>query len=72
MRNIPQAAQQAFYEQVWNFVRQVPYGLVVTYGQIAQMVPVPDSVDPEDYQTFGPRWVGMRWLSVHLMCRGSG
>ena len=58
MRNIPQPSQQAYYEQVWKIVRQVPYGLVVTYGQIAQMMPMPEGVDPKDYQAIGPRWVG--------------
>lgn len=31
--------QQAFYEHVWTLVRQVPRGKVVTYGQVAQMLP---------------------------------
>ena len=34
--------QQAYYEQVWNLVRQVPPGKVATYGQIALMIPPPD------------------------------
>ncbi len=50
--------QQAYYEQVWAMVRQVPPGRVVTYGQIAQMLPPPAGVDPQDYQVYGPRWVG--------------
>lgn len=33
--------QQAYYEQVWYLVRQVPYGQVADYGQIAQMIPPP-------------------------------
>ena len=49
---------QAYYEQVWQRVRQVPYGKVVTYGQIAQMLPPPGGIDPQSYKAFGPRWVG--------------
>jgi methylated-DNA-protein-cysteine methyltransferase-like protein len=50
--------QQAYYEQVWDLVRQVPHGMVVTYGQISQMIPAPPGVEPEAYKAFGPRWVG--------------
>ncbi|MCB0008395.1 MAG: MGMT family protein [Anaerolineales bacterium] len=49
---------QAYYEQVWQLVRQVPAGLVVTYGQVAQLIPPPPAVDPAEYKAFGPRWVG--------------
>ena len=50
--------QQAYYEQVWNLVRQIPHGKVVTYGQIAQMLPPPEGVELQEYKTFSPRWVG--------------
>jgi len=50
--------QQGYYEQVWDLVRQIPRGLVVTYGQIAQMIPAPVGVEPEEYKAFSPRWVG--------------
>jgi methylated-DNA-protein-cysteine methyltransferase related protein len=50
--------QEAYYEQVWNLARQIPLGKVVTYGQIAQMLPLPVGVEPEVYKAFGPRWVG--------------
>jgi methylated-DNA-protein-cysteine methyltransferase-like protein len=50
--------QQAYYEQVWHLVGQIPYGKVVTYGQIAQMIPPPEGVDPEQYKAFSSRWVG--------------
>ena len=39
MRDTSPPNQQAFYEQVWSLVRQVPRGKVVTYGQIAQTAP---------------------------------
>ena len=50
--------QDAYYEQVWELVRQIPYGKVATYGQIAKMLPPPQGVEIESYNAFGPRWVG--------------
>ena len=50
--------QQAFYEQVWDLVRQIPRGRVATYGQIALILPPPPGVDVGGYRAFGPRWVG--------------
>ena len=50
--------QQAYYEQVWNLVRQIPEGKVTAYGQIALMLPPPNGVEFEAYKAFGPRWVG--------------
>jgi methylated-DNA-protein-cysteine methyltransferase related protein len=50
--------QQAYYEQVWQLVRQVPRGKVATYGQIALMLPPPVGVDFDSYKAFSPRWVG--------------
>jgi methylated-DNA-protein-cysteine methyltransferase-like protein len=58
MRYISPPNQQAYYEQVWNLVRQVPHGKIVTYGQIAQMLFPPVGVDPEEYRAFSSRWVG--------------
>jgi methylated-DNA-protein-cysteine methyltransferase-like protein len=49
---------QAFYEQVWNIVRQIPYGKVAAYGQIAKMIPPPNGVEIESYVAFAARWVG--------------
>jgi methylated-DNA-protein-cysteine methyltransferase-like protein len=50
--------QQRYYEQVWALARQVPHGMVVTYGQIAQLIAPPAGVEPQEYKAFGPRWVG--------------
>ena len=50
--------QQAYYEQVWALVRQIPSGKVAAYGQIAMMLPPPNGVEFEAYKAFGPRWVG--------------
>ena len=35
------SSQQDYFDEVWNFVRQVPSGKLVTYGQIAQSLPKP-------------------------------
>jgi methylated-DNA-protein-cysteine methyltransferase-like protein len=50
--------QQAYYEQVWNLVRQIPSGKVASYGQIGLMIPPPMGVDFDSYKAFSPRWVG--------------
>jgi len=56
--------QQQYYETVWDIVRQVPRGQVVTFGQIAAMIPAPEGVDPEVYQRIAPRWVGFAMNAV--------
>lgn len=53
-----------FYPIVWNIVRQIPSGVVSTYGQIASMIPPPPGVDPVDYDRLGPRWVGKAMNAV--------
>src|SRR5512142_1321927 len=50
--------QQAYYEQVWQLVRQIPRGKVATYGQSALMIPPPTGVEFDSYKAFSPRWVG--------------
>ena len=50
--------QQVYFEQVWNLTREVPYGKVATYGQIAQMLEPPTGVGAQEYRAFGSRWVG--------------
>jgi len=58
MRDASPPNPQVFYEQVWNLVRQVPRGKVVTYGQVARMLPPPVEMDLPTYQALSPRWVG--------------
>ena len=58
MRYTTPPNQQAYYEQVWQLVRQIPPGKVAAYGQIALMIPPPMGVEFEAYKAFGPRWVG--------------
>jgi methylated-DNA-protein-cysteine methyltransferase-like protein len=58
MRYTSPPNQQAYYEQVWNLVRQIPRGTVASYGQIALMISPPIGVDFDSYKAFSPRWVG--------------
>lgn len=46
-------------EQVWAIARQIPYGKVATYGQIANLLTSPDGVSAEEYRMSAARWVGM-------------
>ncbi len=52
------AGQLAYYKQVWSFVRQVPTGKVVTYGQIAQSLPEPLTLDIDEQALPAARLVG--------------
>jgi methylated-DNA-protein-cysteine methyltransferase related protein len=54
----------SYYKIVWEIVRQVPSGIVTTYGQIASMIPAPESVNPPDYEKIAPRWVGYAMNAV--------
>jgi len=58
MRYTSPPNQQAYYEQVWQLVRQIPRGKVASYGQIALMLPPPNGVEFDAYKAFSPRWVG--------------
>ena len=49
---------RAYNAAVWGIVRQIPPGMVCTYGRVAALVPLPVGMDPKDYAAFGPRWVG--------------
>ena len=48
---------QAFYAQVWDIVREIPFSRVASYGQIAKKLPPPDGVDAETFLEFGALWV---------------
>ncbi|NKB76149.1 MAG: methyltransferase [Gammaproteobacteria bacterium] len=51
--------KQYYDEQVWNLVRQIPYGSVATYGQITKLLPQPENISLENYQVSASRWVGL-------------
>jgi methylated-DNA-protein-cysteine methyltransferase related protein len=50
--------------QVWQIVRQIPSGRVMSYGQIAALLPTPEGIDDETYRRLGPRWVGAAMRAV--------
>lgn len=56
MRNPPDP--KSFNQLVWEIVKQIPEGIVSTYGQIASMIPPPEGVLPPTYDRFSPQWVG--------------
>lgn len=47
-----------FNLQVWDIVTRIPRGKVMTYGQIAALIPCPANMTPQGYRSHGPRWVG--------------
>ena len=54
-----------FYEQVYELVRQVPSGSVVTYGQVAAMLGSPRSARAVGYALrYLPRGTGVPWQRV--------
>ena len=50
--------RMAFFEQVWEIVRQIPAGRVSTYGRIAAYIPPPKGMSEPAYRVRGPRVVG--------------
>lgn len=63
MMNMPPDVD-AFNNTVWKIVRQIPAGVVSTYGQIASMIPPPPGVEGDDYDRLGPVWVGKAMNAV--------
>lgn len=55
---------EKFNATVWLIVRQIPAGIVSTYGQIASMIPPPRGVDATDYERLGAVWVGKAMNAV--------
>ncbi len=47
-----------FDNRVWEVVRTVPRGRVITYGTVARLVQRPEGVVDDTYRAFGARWVG--------------
>lgn len=50
--------KHAYYQKVWEVVRQIPPGRVSSYGQIASFITAPEVVEATSYRAFGARWVG--------------
>ncbi len=55
---------KTYFDIVWTIVRQIPRGIVSTYGQIASMIPAPTGVDETDYERLGAVWVGKAMNAV--------
>jgi len=51
-------AYRQFCHQVYNIVRTIPAGRVMTYGGIASIIPCPENYDPLSYKRIRARWVG--------------
>ena len=49
---------KAYAAAVYEIVRAIPAGRVMTYGQIAALIPPPVELDPVAYLKLSPRWVG--------------
>lgn len=49
---------QEYAQQVYAIVATIPAGKVMTYGQIALLIPPPPEIAPELYVRLSPRWVG--------------
>jgi methylated-DNA-protein-cysteine methyltransferase-like protein len=52
------ANRTAYFELVWELVRQIPAGKVSTYGQLAAYLPPPAGMGERAYQVRGARMVG--------------
>ena len=52
------ATWQAFEQQAFNLIRQIPPGRVSSYGRIAAQIPPPAGMDPNGYRRIAPRKVG--------------
>ncbi len=50
--------RRQFNEAVHTIVRAIPKGKVLTYGDIARMIPCPRSLDELAYRRIRSRWVG--------------
>ncbi len=57
-RYISPPDRMAFFELVWEIVRQVPPGRVCTYGRIAAFIPPLESMSVRAYSVRGARMVG--------------
>ena len=55
---LPRSEQAAFNALVWKLAKQIPAGMVSSYGQIASFIPKPAGVTPEDYRAFRAQWAG--------------
>lgn len=57
-------SDSGFYEAVWDLVRQVPRGRVVTYGQVATWLGSPRAARAVGYAMFNVKDPDMPWHRV--------
>lgn len=55
--------REAFNQLVWDIVSRIPRGRVITYGQIARLIPRPHLVTARYYNAASARWVGSAMAS---------
>tara|TARA_Y100001934_G_scaffold281231_1_gene390274 strand:+ start:255 stop:578 length:324 start_codon:yes stop_codon:yes gene_type:complete len=58
------ARVSGFYERVWAWVRQVPAGRVVTYGQVATALGSPRAARAVGYAMYGVQDADVPWQRV--------
>jgi len=58
MKYLSPAEKQLFNIRVWEIVRRIPLGRVITYGKIAELIQPLPGMDPKEYLAWSPRWVG--------------
>lgn len=54
----PARLSSAFAASVYRVVRAIPRGRIMTYGQIAALIPPPPGIDLRAYEHVKARWVG--------------
>ena len=56
--------QPGFYERVWAWVKKVPKGKVVTYGQVATALGTPQAARAVGYAMYSVRDTNIPWHRV--------
>lgn len=54
----PQGRRQSFDAHVYEIVRAIPRGMVMSYGMIGGLIPPPPGIDGGAYAKVRARWVG--------------
>lgn len=54
----PSSARQLFDARVYEIVRAIPRGKVMSYGLIGSLIPPPPGMDGGAYEKVRARWVG--------------
>jgi methylated-DNA-protein-cysteine methyltransferase-like protein len=54
----PSSRRQLFEARVYEIVRVIPRGKVMSYGQIGSLIPPPPGIDGGAYEKVRARWVG--------------